>query len=55
MEAVHTDDTATTALFTGELITGPDTITYKIPALEAGTYFFRCDVPTTMIGTLTVE
>lgn len=54
--SIYTDDTATTALFTGDMITGPDTITYEIPALDAGTYFFRCDVhPTTMIGTLTVE
>ena len=54
--SIYTDDTATTALFTGEFLTGPDTTTYKIPALDAGTYFFRCDVhPTTMFGTLTVE
>ncbi len=54
--SIYTDDTATTALFTGEIITGPDTITNEIPALDAGSYFFRCDVhPTTMIGTLTVE
>jgi nitrite reductase (NO-forming) len=54
--SIYTDDTAATALFNGELVTGPDTITYEIPALDAGTYFFRCDVhPTTMIGTLKVK
>jgi plastocyanin len=53
--SIYSDDTATTSLFVGELITGPDTITYEVPALDAGTYFFRCDVhPTTMTGTLTV-
>lgn len=37
------------------LITGPDSITYELEALDAGNYFYRCDVhPTTMIGTLVV-
>ena len=53
--AIYTDASATTALFTGKIVTGPKTIVYKVPALDAGTYFFRCDVhPTTMTGTLTV-
>ena len=42
-------------LFKGEIIDGGDDITYEIPALEAGTYWFQCDVhPTTMTGTLEV-
>ena len=37
------------------LITGPDTVTYDIPALPAGTYTYNClSHPTTMVGTLTV-
>lgn len=37
------------------LITGPDTVTYEIPALPAGTYTYNClSHPTTMVGTLTV-
>jgi nitrite reductase (NO-forming) len=54
--AIYTDESATTSLFTGELITGPKTITYKVPALPAGSYYFRCDVhPTQMFGTFVVK
>lgn len=38
-------------LFTGEVITGPGSITYEIPALPPGTYRFRCDVHPEMVGT----
>jgi copper-containing nitrite reductase len=54
--SIYTDESATDALFTGELVTGPDKATYKVDALDAGTYFFRCDVhPTTMTGTFIVQ
>jgi cytochrome c oxidase subunit 2 len=40
-----------TALFTGEVITGPKTVQYQVPALKAGQYKFLCDVhPTVMFG-----
>ena len=52
------DDTAAEPIWAPEgdaLITGPDTVTYEIPALPAGTYTFNClSHPTTMVGTLTV-
>jgi plastocyanin len=39
--------------FTGEIFAGPRTITYSVPALEAGSYIFVCDVhPQQMTGTL---
>jgi len=44
-----------TALFTGDLVSGPATQTYDVPALKSGTYYFHCAVhPTTMTGTITV-
>jgi len=53
--AIYTDDSATKALFTGELVTGPKKMTYSVKALPSGTYFFRCDVhPTTMTGSFIV-
>jgi Cupredoxin-like domain len=52
--AVYTDDSASTSLFVGEVITGPATIIYEVEALDPGSYFFRCDLhPTQMVGTLT--
>ena len=40
-------------LFIGETFTGPRTVTYALPALDAGTYNFVCDVhPEQMTGTL---
>jgi plastocyanin len=51
--SIYEDDSATEALFTGETITGPRTVTYDVPALQAGEYFFRCDVhPAQMTGTV---
>jgi plastocyanin len=53
--SIWSDQGYTKSVFTGEQITGPTSIDYKVPALPAGTYYFRCDVhPTTMNGTITV-
>lgn len=52
--AIYTDESASESLFIGELITDA-TIVYDIPALEPGTYFFRCDLHPEMKGTLIVE
>ena len=52
--AIYTDESASDALFQGELVTGVASIDYTIPALDAGSYFFRCDVHSTMNGTVTV-
>lgn len=41
-------------LFEGDVVSS-QTVTYEIPALEAGTYAFRCDVHPNMVGTLQAE
>jgi plastocyanin len=52
--AIYPDESATEPLFVGDLVTGPDTITYEVGPLDAGTYYFRCDVHPTMNGTFEV-
>jgi plastocyanin len=41
-------------LFKGDIITGPDTVTYDVPALDPGQYYFQCDVHPNMNGTFVV-
>jgi plastocyanin len=53
--SIYKDASATEALFKGDLVTGPATFTYKVGALPAGTYFFRCDVHPAMSGTFVVK
>lgn len=48
-------DGSGTSVFRGDLVTGPNTATYAVPALPAGDYTFVCDVHTSMTGTLSVK
>jgi plastocyanin len=52
--AIYTDSSASTNLFRGEVFSG-ETRTAEVPALAAGTYFFRCDVHPDMQGTITAK
>jgi plastocyanin len=52
--AIYTDSSLANELFNGELITGPSTIEYTVPALEPGEYYFVCIVHPNMNGTVSV-
>ena len=52
--AIYTDESLSKALFTGEVITGPASTVYDIPALPEGSYYFHCDVHPNMHGTVEV-
>ena len=53
--AVYTDSSASTKVSVGEIFGGPGRKTQSVPALTAGTYFFRCDVHPDMQGTLVAK
>lgn len=53
--AIYTDSSASTKISVGEIFGGPAQKTQSVPALEAGTYFFRCDVHPDMQGTIVAE
>ena len=42
-------------LFIGDVIPGGQEVTYDVPALDKGEYYFQCDVHPGMNGTVTVE
>jgi plastocyanin len=52
--AIATDSSYADFLFTGELISGPKQVEYKVDALDAGSYYFHCDVHPTMAGQFVV-
>jgi plastocyanin len=41
-------------IFRGDLVSGPDTVEYPVPAMEGGTYFFHCEIHPSMTGALAV-
>ena len=52
--AIYTDSSASQAKFQGDIVDG-GTRVYSVPALAAGTYYFRCDVHPDMNGTIVAE
>ncbi len=53
--AIHKDSATGAEVFKGDIVNGPATKTYDVPALDAGTYAFVCSVHPNMTGTLTVQ
>ena len=53
--AIYTDESASTKISVGEIFSGPAQKTQAVPALAAGTYFFRCDVHPDMKGSVIAE
>jgi plastocyanin len=53
--AIHVDNASGAEVFKGDIVTGPATTTYAVPALDAGTYVFVCTVHPNMTGTLSVQ
>ena len=52
--AIYTDSSASQATFQGDIFSS-GTRVYDVPALTAGSYFFRCDVHPDMTGTIVAE
>ncbi len=50
--AIYTDESASTKIFVGDIFNGPAQKTQTVPAVAAGTYFFRCDVHPDMKGSI---
>lgn len=51
--AIYRDSSASEKVFGSDPFSGPAIVTYDVPPLAAGTYFFRCDVHPDMSGQLT--
>ena len=52
--AIYTDSGAGTSISVGEIVSST-TATQQVPALAAGSYFFRCDVHHEMTGTINAK
>lgn len=48
-------DSSGSALFTGDIVTGPKVTVYNVPAIPAGTYTFVCAIHPNMTGTATAK
>ena len=53
--SIYSDSSLADELFDGELVTGPATVEYAVPALPPGEHYFQCNVHPTMNGTVVVS
>jgi plastocyanin len=53
--AIYSDSSLADELFNGELVTGPTTVDYAVPALPPGEHYFQCDVHPNMSGSVVVS
>jgi plastocyanin len=53
--AIYDDQSAQASRFVGEIFGGPASRAYAVPALNAGTHYFRCDVHHDMHGTVVAQ
>ena len=53
--AIYDDQSAQASRFVGEIFGGPASRVSSVPALAAGSYFFRCDVHHDMHGTVVAK
>ena len=53
--AIYSDSSLGDELFNGELITGPATAEYAVPALPPGEHYFQCNVHPNMSGIVVVS
>jgi plastocyanin len=52
--AIFTDSSASQSVYQGEIFSSATKV-YDVPALAAGSYFFRCDVHPDMTGTIVAK
>ncbi len=53
--AIYSNSSLDQELFSGELVTGPATVQYQVPALQPGEFYFQCNVHPNMNGTVVVS
>jgi plastocyanin len=53
--AIYRDSSASEKVFGSDPFSGPAAVSYDVPPLAPGSYFFRCDVHPAMSGQLTVN
>ena len=53
--AIYADQGYSQKVLVEEPFSGPKVVRYSVPALDPATYYFRCDLHTTMKGTIEVK